>query len=127
MAMKTFLSLGVTILFLHDLRNFQVLGFSSVSNRNVLPELSALNSPRSLDSKKWNSRKSKVTSPNMVIDRKGTFRVPLLERLSNECIEAVKEAHDIGNGIGLDRLRNEVLFAGVVANPERARKTLEKA
>jgi ATP-dependent Clp protease ATP-binding subunit ClpC len=47
-----------------------------------------------------------------------------IERLSDECIEAVKQAHEIGNEIGLNVLKNEILFAGIVARPERAANTL---
>lgn len=50
----------------------------------------------------------------------------VIDRLSPECIEAVKESHDIGHDIGLQTLRTEVLFAGIVARPERAEKTLDK-
>ena len=35
-------------------------------------------------------------------------------------------AQDIGNDIGLSVLSNEILFAGIVAMPERAGQTLEK-
>lgn len=61
------------------------------------------------------SRPSSMSSLSMVIDR-----------LSNECIAAVKQSHDIGNEIGLKALNYEILFAGVVAKPERARSSLEK-
>lgn len=50
----------------------------------------------------------------------------VIDRLSNECIEAVKEAHDIGNNIGLKSLSNEILFAGLVMKPERALFTFGK-
>ena len=127
MGKKLFLGFGAALIALHDARHFHVLGFTSVSNKSVPPELSpTFHLHGSMKANRAMSRNAKSISLNMVIDRKGTFRVPLLERLSNECINAVKEAHDIGNSIGLDRLRNEVLFAGVVANPERASKTLEK-
>lgn len=49
-----------------------------------------------------------------------------IERLSEECIEAVRHAHDIGNDIGLTLLKNEILFAGIVAKPERAADTLDR-
>jgi ATP-dependent Clp protease ATP-binding subunit ClpC len=48
-----------------------------------------------------------------------------IERLSDECVEAVKQSHEIGNEIGLKELNNEIMFAGIVARPERAAKTLE--
>jgi ATP-dependent Clp protease ATP-binding subunit ClpC len=50
----------------------------------------------------------------------------VIERLSNECIEAVKQSHEIGNEIGLKELKNEILFAGILARPERAANTLER-
>lgn len=46
--------------------------------------------------------------------------------MSNDCVAAVKEAHDFGNELGLDILRTEILFAGAVAKPERAAQTLRK-
>lgn len=50
----------------------------------------------------------------------------VLDRLSDECIGAIQSAHTLGNDIGLTVLRNEILFAGVVAKPERAASTLQK-
>ena len=50
----------------------------------------------------------------------------VIDRLSDECVEAVKESHTIGNKIGLKRLTNEILFVGIVGEPERARSTLKK-
>jgi ATP-dependent Clp protease ATP-binding subunit ClpC len=50
----------------------------------------------------------------------------VIERLSDECVEAVKQSHEIGNEIGLKELKNEILFAGIVARPERAANTLER-
>lgn len=63
------------------------------------------------------SRKSesKKNSLSMVIDR-----------MSNECVAGIQVAHDIGNSIGLKTLRNEVLFCGMIAKPERAAKTLQR-
>jgi ATP-dependent Clp protease ATP-binding subunit ClpC len=49
-----------------------------------------------------------------------------IERFSDECAEAVTQAHEIGNEIGLKTLKNEILFAGIVARPERAADTLER-
>jgi ATP-dependent Clp protease ATP-binding subunit ClpC len=49
-----------------------------------------------------------------------------MERLSDECVKAVMQAHEIGNEIGLKELKNEILFAGIVAKPERAADTLER-
>jgi ATP-dependent Clp protease ATP-binding subunit ClpC len=50
----------------------------------------------------------------------------VMERLSDECVEAVKQAHGIGNEIGMKMLKNEILFAGIVAKPERAAATLDR-
>jgi ATP-dependent Clp protease ATP-binding subunit ClpC len=49
-----------------------------------------------------------------------------IERLSEECVAAVSKSHEIGNEIGLSELKNEILFAGIVARPERAADTLER-
>lgn len=118
--------LGLTLVLLaSDASNMvQVLGFTASGSRRVSDVSS--NSKRSILSQAAAVKQRSSTSLEMVIDRKGTFRVPLLDRLSNESIEAVKEAHDLGNTIGLASLRPEVIFAGVIVRPERARKTLEK-
>lgn len=50
----------------------------------------------------------------------------VIESLSDDCIAAVKEGHDIGNESGFTELSKELLFAGMVRHPERARKTLTK-
>jgi ATP-dependent Clp protease ATP-binding subunit ClpC len=68
-----------------------------------------------LHAKPSSSRSSSSFSLSMVFDR-----------MSNDCVAAVKEAHDLGNSLGLDTLRTEILFAGAVAKPERAAQTLKK-
>jgi ATP-dependent Clp protease ATP-binding subunit ClpC len=50
----------------------------------------------------------------------------MFDKMSNDCVEAVKASQDFGNELGLDTLRTELLFAGVIAKPERALKTLQK-
>lgn len=50
----------------------------------------------------------------------------VIDRLSDECVGAISTAHKIGNEIGLTVLRNEILFAGIIAKPERAAATLQK-
>ena len=50
----------------------------------------------------------------------------VIDTLSDDCIAAVKESHDIGNEIGMTSLTKELLFAGIVRHPERAQKTLNK-
>lgn len=49
-----------------------------------------------------------------------------IDSLSDDCVAAVKESHDIGNEIGMTSLTKELLFAGIVRHPERASKTLNK-
>jgi len=50
----------------------------------------------------------------------------LIDSLSDDCVAAVKESHDIGNDIGTTSLTKELLFAGIVRHPERARKIIAK-
>jgi ATP-dependent Clp protease ATP-binding subunit ClpA len=50
----------------------------------------------------------------------------VIDTLSDDCVAAVKESHDIGNEMGMTTLTKELLFAGIVRHPERARKTLTK-
>jgi ATP-dependent Clp protease ATP-binding subunit ClpC len=50
----------------------------------------------------------------------------IFDKMSDDCVSALKESHDFGNELGLDVLRTEVLFAGVIAKPERALRTLQK-
>jgi Clp amino terminal domain, pathogenicity island component len=50
----------------------------------------------------------------------------VFDKMSDDCIAAVKASHDLGNELGLEVLRTEVLFAGVIAKPERAVRTLQK-
>jgi ATP-dependent Clp protease ATP-binding subunit ClpC len=47
-----------------------------------------------------------------------------MDRMSDECLEAMTESHMIGNDIGLKVVNIEILFAGIVAKPERAAQTL---
>lgn len=46
--------------------------------------------------------------------------------MSNDCLAGIQVAQTIGSSIGLKTLRNEVLFCGMIAKPERAAKTLQK-
>jgi len=50
----------------------------------------------------------------------------VFDQMSNDCVEAVQASQDFGNELGLDTLRTELLFAGVIAKPERALRTLQK-
>lgn len=50
----------------------------------------------------------------------------VIDKLSDDCIAAVKVSHDIGNEIGMTELSKELIFAGVVRQPERARRTVSK-
>ena len=49
----------------------------------------------------------------------------VVDRLSDVCIEATKTAMTLGHRLGVTEVLNELLFAGVVAHPERARRTLD--
>jgi ATP-dependent Clp protease ATP-binding subunit ClpC len=49
----------------------------------------------------------------------------VIDRLSFECIEAIQQSHEMGHQVGLDTLPKEMLFAGIVAKPERALQTLQ--
>lgn len=71
-------------------------------------------------------KRSASTALKMVKGEAPPTRVPQLERLSNDAIEAIKQAHDLGNSIGLKQLRPEIVFVGVVSKPERAKKTLDQ-
>lgn len=61
------------------------------------------------------SSASSATQLSMVVDR-----------LSDTCIEATKTAMSLGHKMGVSEVRNELLFAGIVAHPERARRTLDE-
>lgn len=49
-----------------------------------------------------------------------------IDRLSDTCIEATKAAMKLGHQLGVSEVRNELLFAGIVTHPERARRTLDE-
>lgn len=109
------LSLSFTVLLLLLLLGAfvnHVSGFSSSGTSLSLRGTSFVSSPRAMCN---TPQRPSSSTLSMVIDR-----------LSPECIEAVKESHDIGHDIGLQTLRNEILFAGIVARPERAEATLDK-
>jgi ATP-dependent Clp protease ATP-binding subunit ClpC len=75
------------------------------------------------------ARSSSFTRPNVITCRRSPHHTGLsmvIERMSDECIGAIMTAHNIGNEIGLSKLRNEILFVGIVGKPERAAVTLEK-
>ena len=50
----------------------------------------------------------------------------VVDRLSDTCIEATKAAMKLGHQLGVSEVRNELLFAGIVTHPERARRTLDE-
>lgn len=109
------LSLSFTLLLLLLLLGAfvnHVSGFSSSGTSLSLRGTSFVSSPRAMCN---TPQRPSSSTLSMVIDR-----------LSPECIEAVKESHDIAHDIGLQTLRNEILFAGIVARPERAEATLDK-
>jgi hypothetical protein len=67
-----------------------------------------------------------VRAARAVYSKSSSALYVVRERFSDECIEAVKQSHEIGDEIGLKELKNEILFAGIVARPERAANTLER-
>jgi len=76
-----------------------------------------------------NSNRSKMTT----ITKRSTGRIGsttgltmVIDRMSNDCVAGIQKAHEIGNSIGLDSLRSEIIFCGMVASPERAARTLER-
>lgn len=115
------LKLGLSLFLLNELSN--VNGFSSTSTTTSLSQRQQHDQSIQTSNAYLPSVRSSKTPLNMV---KGSTGVPQLERLSTECIQAIKEAQDFGNSIGLTRLRPEVIFAGVVMKPERAKKTLDR-
>ena len=50
----------------------------------------------------------------------------VIDRMSNDCVAGIQKAHEIGNSIGLETLKNEIIFVGMVAKPERAARTLQR-
>mmetsp|Transcript_53864 Transcript_53864/g.61294 ORF Transcript_53864/g.61294 Transcript_53864/m.61294 type:complete len:1007 (+) Transcript_53864:117-3137(+) len=76
-----------------------------------------------------NSNRSKMTT----VTKRSTGRIGsttgltmVIDRMSNDCVAGIQKAHEIGNSIGLDSLRSEIIFCGMVASPERAARTLER-
>jgi len=49
-----------------------------------------------------------------------------IDRMSNDCVAGIQKAHEIGNSMGMKLLKNEIIFVGMVANPERASRTLQR-
>ena len=97
---------------------------SAASNTNIVAACSSTwgrhgsfvsSAGRLLSTRKAAAVSSRSTPLSMVFDR-----------MSDECVAAVKEAHDLGNELGLQVLRTEILFAGMVAKPERAAQTLKR-
>ena len=98
-----------TVAFAPALSTTRVSAFLPASNG-----LSNKNDRQVFHQTPYSTSSSSRTQLSMVIDR-----------LSFECIEAIKLSHDIGHELGLEELPKEILFAGVVAKPERAQKTLD--
>jgi len=61
------------------------------------------------------TRRDRTTPLSMAIDR-----------MSNDCVAGIQKAHEVGNSIGMKSLKNEIIFVGLVANPERASRTLQR-
>ena len=49
-----------------------------------------------------------------------------IDRMSNDCVAGIQKAHEVGNSIGMKSLKNEIIFVGMIANPERAARTLQR-
>ena len=56
----------------------------------------------------------------------GIVLAMVIDTMSNDCVAAIKASHDLGNDMGMTVMTKELLFAGIVRHPERARKTLTK-
>ena len=55
------------------------------------------------------------------------FRLSMaIDRMSNDCVAGIQKAHEIGNSIGMKSLKNEIIFVGMIENPERASRTLQR-
>ena len=78
----------------------------------------------------WYGRTTHASSRQSAIKSKystsSTQLSMVVDRLSDVCIEATKNAMSLGHTMGCPEVCNELLFAGVVAHPERARRTLEE-
>ena len=111
------------VLLLFSVLNVQVSGFTTGNGKVAsLPSLSV-----SRGSFVYNPLIShRKTSISMTRGKSAMSLTMVIDRLSNECIEGVKQSHDIGNEIGLKKLNSEILFAGLVSRPERAERTLNK-
>ena len=86
---------------------------SSFSQSGLVLERRALNKRTELAQTK--SRTTSATQISMAIDR-----------MSNDCVAGIQKAHEVGNSIGMKTLKNEIIFVGMVANPERAARTLQR-
>eukprot|EP00536_Pseudo-nitzschia_multiseries_P013599 jgi/Psemu1/35755/gm1.35755_g len=71
-------------------------------------------------------RNKLVTRRSAAAARSATQLSMAIERMSNDCVAAIQKAHAVGNAIGLKTLKNEVIFVGMIANPERAARTLQR-
>jgi len=49
-----------------------------------------------------------------------------IDRMSEDCVGAIMISHNLGNGLGLQELRNDIMIAGIIGRPERAATTLAK-
>lgn len=56
-----------------------------------------------------------------------TFQLSMaIDRMSNDCVAAIQKAHEVGNSIGIKSLKNEIIFVGMIAHPERASQMLKR-
>jgi ATP-dependent Clp protease ATP-binding subunit ClpC len=133
MSKMNLLSLGLAALLLSSINHVSVFAFTLGGGQKALVPSSPamvsrgsfvsnnnnhrLSSQRSAASTNRSSRKNRNSAMSLTM---------VIDRLSVECIAAVKESHDIGNDIGLKTVRNEILFAGIIKHPERAERTLQR-
>jgi ATP-dependent Clp protease ATP-binding subunit ClpC len=118
------LSLCLSALLLCVVYHAPVSGFSLGSESRALSISSPLISRGSFVSNSFSNRRQLSANNNR--KNAALSLTMVMDRLSNECVQAVKQSHDIGNEIGLTSLPTEILFAGIVKKPERAASTLDK-
>jgi len=73
-----------------------------------------------------NKLKQTATATARNSRRAGASLSMAIERMSNDCVAAIQKSHEIGKAIGLKTLKNEIMFVGMIANPERAARTLQR-
>lgn len=98
---------------------------SSYQQRPLSSSVSSFSSGRQvLVGSLLNKEKDAFTKRN--VGRKTSILSMAIERMSNECVAGIQKAHEVGNSIGMKALKNEIIFVGMVAKPERASRTLQR-